>query len=95
MRAMINISISVFLVNAGAPVTALTPTIWVYDLTTGAVVVDGLAMTELGHGLYVYLLEATDQLHVYKWAIDGGSGLSVATDRYKDGIWQNAPVKGY
>jgi len=92
---MINISISVFLTNAGVPVASLTPTIWVYDLMTGAVVVNGLAMTGLGHGLYVYRLQATDQLHAYKWAIDGGSGMSVATDRYKDGIWQNTPVKGY
>lgn len=91
---MIIINIPAFFHNSGTPVTGLTPTVWAYDLDTEEVVVNGLEMTELGHGQYTHSFTTTDQLHSFRWTIDGGATLA-AGYRYKEGGWQNTPTKSY
>lgn len=67
-----------FFSNGGIPKTGLSPTIDVYRVDTGAQVVTGAAMTEVGAGWYKYSYSAADDSVGYVATADGGATLNNA-----------------
>lgn len=65
----------------GAPVTGLTPIVKIRDIDTGAVVISGATMGEVGDGFYVYDFVGFDITKDYSILSDSVT-LSTA-DRYK------------
>lgn len=71
-------TIASFFTNAGTPATGLTPTIRVWDLTTGGVntlVVTDDSMDEVGDGFYTYDFVGYDPQKDYLFRTDGGVSL--------------------
>ena len=67
----------------GVPQTGLTPLITIYEDGVGTKVVDGVAMTAYGNGLYYYSFTTYVQSKRYTVLFDGTATITVATERYK------------
>lgn len=77
-------TISSFFTNNGSPATGLSPTIRVWDVTSGTntLIVTDAAMTEVGDGFYTYDFGAYDPQNDYLFRTDGGVSLP-AGERYQ------------
>jgi len=67
--------------SLGVPVTGLSPTIRIRDLSTNTLVVTDAAMTEVGDGFYKYDFTTYDATKQYVIRTDGGATLP-AGERY-------------
>ncbi|MBI9086817.1 MAG: hypothetical protein JEZ11_24685 [Desulfobacterales bacterium] len=68
----------------GVPATGLSPTITIYNVTTGAAVISAQPMTEIAGGFYKYDFSAYDSTAEYIFACDGGATLE-DQERYLEG----------
>jgi hypothetical protein len=73
--------ITTYFASQGVPATGLTPTIKIRDLSDNSVVINSVAMSEVGDGFYKYNFAAYDAAKDYAIRCDGGNTLSGA-DRY-------------
>lgn len=73
-----------YFASDGSPTTGLSPTIKIYDVTDGSLLVDGEAMTEAGNGWYYYEYEDFNASKNYAVLCDGGVTLDAA-ERYVAG----------
>lgn len=87
-------TIVAFFTNQGSPETGLTPTIRIWDIGAGALVVTDEAMTELGDGFYHFSFAAYDENKDYAIRCDGGNTLDdferyvfAGNESYVEDIW--------
>jgi hypothetical protein len=73
--------ITVFFTSNGVPKTGLSPTITIYDMADGAILINGVAMTERAGGFYVYDYVAYANTKNYGIVADGGAVLA-NSERY-------------
>ena len=74
----------------GTPKAGLTPLIYIYRLDTDALVVNGVAMAEVGGGQYKYTFTAWDSAVDYSCVID--SVTLIGSERYAYSSISSAPV---
>lgn len=77
-------NITVYFEDSGVPATGLAPTLNIRDISDGSLAIDGLNMTEVGDGFYMYDFETYDSSITYTILCDAGASLSDA-DRYVRG----------
>ena len=68
----------------GVPATGLSSTIRVRDLSDNSLIVNSVAMSEIGDGFYGYTFSAYDNSVEYSFRADGSSSLG-NLDRYSYG----------
>jgi hypothetical protein len=73
--------ITAFFTDRGVPKTGLTPIISIYNLSTGTILIDSIAMTERLGGFYIYEYTDYDGDINYGFVADGGSSLN-SFERY-------------
>lgn len=75
-----------FFTDEGEPLTGLTPTVRIWEVTetTESLIINGASLTEVGDGFYRYNFTTYDQTKDYMFRVDGGSSL-VNSDRYQFG----------
>lgn len=73
--------VAAYFASGGSPATGLSPTITLYNVADGSVIVNGAAMTEAGNGWYYYAFSAFNQSKNYTVICDGGVTLQ-APERY-------------
>lgn len=83
---MSDATITSFYTSNGSPITGLTPTIRIWDITTGidTLVVVDQPMTETGDGFYKYIFTTFNPNKKYTIRTDGGITLN-QQDRYQSG----------
>ena len=74
----------------GAPKTGLTPLAYIYRLDTDALVVNGVAMSEVGNGQYKYSFTAWDSSIDYSVICD--SVTLIGSERYAYSSISSSPV---
>lgn len=67
--------------NQGVPQVGLSPTITIYDVSDGSVLINAEVMTEIASGAYKYEFAAYDNSKNYYIVCDGGNTLPLY-DRY-------------
>ncbi len=69
----------------GVPQTGLTPLITIYEDGNVTEIINGVAMSEYGNGLYYYTFANSlyDQNKRYTLLFDGTATITVAAERYK------------
>ncbi len=77
--------ISQYFTLNGVPQTGLTPLITIYEDGNGTEIIDGVAMTEYGNGLYYYTFSNSlySQSKRYIALFDGTATITAASERYK------------
>lgn len=76
--------IKAYFESSGVYATGLSPTLNIRDIADGSLAVEGLDMTEVGDGFYVYDFPAYDYSVIYAILCDGTSTLA-DDDRYVEG----------
>lgn len=76
--------ITAFFTTNGTPTTGLSPTINIRNVATGALLINGAAMAEVGDGHYRYWYAAYSETNEYAIRCDGGATLP-ASERYTYG----------
>lgn len=82
--------ITAFFQDVGQPMEGLSPAITIRRVDTNEVVVNGVAMTEIGGGHYKYNFTTFNMVVDYCWTIDAGGDL-FDCDRYKFGNSNEMP----
>jgi hypothetical protein len=77
-------TITVQFTSSGVSVTGLFPTINIYDVSTGTLLITGGSLVEIAGGWYKYDFTTYSYAVNYVFTIDGGATLSTH-DRYKYG----------
>ena len=73
--------IQAFFLNKEGPVTGLTPTITIIDLSDNSELISDASMTEVGRGAYKYFYTSYDYTKDYCIIMDGGATL-LNNERY-------------
>lgn len=76
--------VTAFWTEGFAPKTGLSPTVDIYRLSDDVLVVNSVAMAEVGGGYYKYDFSTYDEAEEYVLVADGGAGLAFM-ERYKFG----------
>lgn len=84
--------ITSFFTNQGVPATGLTPTIRIWELATGGLVITDAPLSEVGGGVYKYDFAGFDPLVNYEFRADAGVGLNGDYDRYVYGSYDEGTI---
>ena len=86
------IIITAFFTNNSIPITTLTPSVYITNVNTGLILVNGDIMTSVGFGQYSYNFTNPEIGGFYTIVCDGGASQSNA-ERYSYGSCQTPAIE--